>query len=68
MRYTIEKEPKEGPVLVKLIKRRDRIALIVGKWEVFQLCADGTGHLCKRIPEDNEEGLQADSEGCIILE
>lgn len=68
--YVIEgtEKPKEKPVKVCLKKYTDRIHLYVGGWIVFDLNSNGTGYVVKGIPEDNEAGLQVDSDGRIVLE
>lgn len=63
-----KKEEKDKFVDVWLEEECDNnIVLRVNDWAVFGLNSDGTGHLPQSIDSENNEGLQVDADGCILL-
>ena len=47
--------------------RGDSLVFTIGKWNVFKLNSNGIGHVYGGIPKNNQEGLQVDEKGRLVL-
>ena len=66
MKFKIKKQI-EVETTAKLVIDNGHLFFTIGTWDIFVLHNDGTGYVCEGIPKNNQEGLQVDEKGRLVL-